>query len=113
MPAPWCRKVWRGAGRRPRRPDARGSRPVGRTGLPCGVQLQHRSGHKPHVRPDGPPARSAGFGTAFVAAIRDRGMPTGLLLVAGPEAGIMAQEAVQALELLSVLAGVTLARIGG
>ena len=37
----------------------------------------------------------------------------GLLLVAGPDAGIMAQEAVQALELLSVLAGVTLARVGG
>jgi putative methionine-R-sulfoxide reductase with GAF domain len=57
--------------------------------------------------------RDRGFGTAFVAAVRDRGTPTGLLLVAGPEAGIMAQEAVQALELLSVLAGVTLARIGG
>jgi EAL domain-containing protein (putative c-di-GMP-specific phosphodiesterase class I) len=57
--------------------------------------------------------RDRGFGTAFVAAIRDRGTPTGLLLVAGPDAGIMAQEAVQALELLSVLAGVTLARIDG
>jgi hypothetical protein len=57
--------------------------------------------------------RDRGFGTVFVAAIRDRGTPTGLLLVAGPDAGIMAQEAVQALELLSVLAGVTLARIEG
>jgi putative methionine-R-sulfoxide reductase with GAF domain len=57
--------------------------------------------------------RDRGFGTAFVAAIRDRGTPTGLLLLAGPDAGIMAHEAVQALELLSVLAGVTLARIDG
>jgi hypothetical protein len=29
--------------------------------------------------------RDRGFGTAFVAAIRDRGTPTGLLLVAGPD----------------------------
>jgi EAL domain-containing protein (putative c-di-GMP-specific phosphodiesterase class I)/putative methionine-R-sulfoxide reductase with GAF domain len=57
--------------------------------------------------------RDRGFGTVFVAAVRDRGVPTGLLLLAGPDAGIMAQEAVQALELLSVLVGVTLARIGG
>jgi hypothetical protein len=57
--------------------------------------------------------RDRGFGTVFVAAIRDRGTPSGLLVVAGPEAGIMASEAVQALELLSVLAGVTLARIEG
>jgi EAL domain-containing protein (putative c-di-GMP-specific phosphodiesterase class I)/putative methionine-R-sulfoxide reductase with GAF domain len=57
--------------------------------------------------------RDRGFGTVFVAAIRDRGSPTGLLLVAGPDAGIMAHEAVQALEILSVLAGVTLARIDG
>ena len=56
--------------------------------------------------------RDHGFGTVFVAAIRDRGAPSGLLVLAGPDAGIMEAEAVQALELLSVLAGVTLARIG-
>jgi hypothetical protein len=33
------------------------------------------------------------------------------MVLAGPEAGIMEAEAVHALELLSVLAGVTLARI--
>jgi EAL domain-containing protein (putative c-di-GMP-specific phosphodiesterase class I)/putative methionine-R-sulfoxide reductase with GAF domain len=57
--------------------------------------------------------RDRGFGTVFVAALRDRGLPSGLLLLGGPDAGIMTPEAVQALELLSVLAGVTLARIGG
>jgi EAL domain-containing protein (putative c-di-GMP-specific phosphodiesterase class I)/putative methionine-R-sulfoxide reductase with GAF domain len=56
--------------------------------------------------------RDMGFGTVFVAAIRDRGVPSGLLVLAGPDAGIIQAEAVQALELLSVLAGVTLARIG-
>jgi EAL domain-containing protein (putative c-di-GMP-specific phosphodiesterase class I) len=56
--------------------------------------------------------RDMGFGTVFVAAIRDRGVPSGLLLLAGPDAGILHGEAVQALELLSVLVGVTLARIG-
>jgi putative methionine-R-sulfoxide reductase with GAF domain len=56
--------------------------------------------------------RDLGFGTVFVAAIRDRGEPSGLLVVAGPDSGIMQAEAVQALELLSVLAGVTIARIG-
>jgi EAL domain-containing protein (putative c-di-GMP-specific phosphodiesterase class I)/putative methionine-R-sulfoxide reductase with GAF domain len=56
--------------------------------------------------------RDRGFGTVFVAALRDRGTPSGLMVVAGPEAGIMEVEAVHALELLSVLAGVTLARIG-
>ena len=56
--------------------------------------------------------RDRGFGTVFVAALRDRGTPSGLLVLAGPEAGIMEVEAVHALELLSVLAGVTLARIG-
>jgi EAL domain-containing protein (putative c-di-GMP-specific phosphodiesterase class I)/putative methionine-R-sulfoxide reductase with GAF domain len=56
--------------------------------------------------------RDLGFGTVFVAAIRDRGAASGLLVVAGPDSGIMQSEAVQALELLSVLAGVTLARIG-
>jgi hypothetical protein len=55
--------------------------------------------------------RDRGFGTVFVAAIRDRGTPSGLLVLAGPEAGIMRAEAVQAVELLSILAGVTLARI--
>jgi EAL domain-containing protein (putative c-di-GMP-specific phosphodiesterase class I)/putative methionine-R-sulfoxide reductase with GAF domain len=55
--------------------------------------------------------RDMGFGTVFVAAIRDRGNPSGLLVLAGPDAGIIQAEAVQALELLSVLAGVTLARI--
>jgi hypothetical protein len=56
--------------------------------------------------------RDLGFGTVFVAAIRDRDAPSGLLVVAGPDSGIMQAEAVQALELLSVLAGVTVARIG-
>jgi EAL domain-containing protein (putative c-di-GMP-specific phosphodiesterase class I)/putative methionine-R-sulfoxide reductase with GAF domain len=56
--------------------------------------------------------RDRGFGTVFVAALRDRGTPSGLMVLAGPEAGIMKDEAVHALELLSVLAGVTLARIG-
>jgi EAL domain-containing protein (putative c-di-GMP-specific phosphodiesterase class I)/putative methionine-R-sulfoxide reductase with GAF domain len=56
--------------------------------------------------------RDRGFGTVFVAALRDRGTPSGLMVLAGPEAGIMEVEAVHALELLSVLAGVTLARIG-
>jgi EAL domain-containing protein (putative c-di-GMP-specific phosphodiesterase class I) len=56
--------------------------------------------------------RDQGFGTVFVAAIRDRGVPSGLLVLAGPDAGIIESEAVQALELLCVLAGVTLARIG-
>jgi EAL domain-containing protein (putative c-di-GMP-specific phosphodiesterase class I)/putative methionine-R-sulfoxide reductase with GAF domain len=56
--------------------------------------------------------RDRGFGTVFVAAVRDRGVPSGLLVLAGPDAGIIEGEAVQALELLSVLAGVTLARIG-
>ena len=56
--------------------------------------------------------RDQGFGTVFVAAIRDRGVPSGLLVLAGPDAGIIEPEAVQALELLCVLAGVTLARIG-
>jgi EAL domain-containing protein (putative c-di-GMP-specific phosphodiesterase class I) len=56
--------------------------------------------------------RDQGFGTVFVAAIRDRGVPSGLLVLAGPDAGIIEAEAVQALELLCVLAGVTLARIG-
>ena len=56
--------------------------------------------------------RDQGFGTVFVAAIRDRGVPSGLLVVAGPDAGIIESEAVQALELLCVLTGVTLARIG-
>jgi EAL domain-containing protein (putative c-di-GMP-specific phosphodiesterase class I)/putative methionine-R-sulfoxide reductase with GAF domain len=55
--------------------------------------------------------RDMGFGTVFVAALRDRGVPSGLLVLAGPDAGIIQPEAVQALELLSVLAGVTLARI--
>jgi EAL domain-containing protein (putative c-di-GMP-specific phosphodiesterase class I)/putative methionine-R-sulfoxide reductase with GAF domain len=55
--------------------------------------------------------RDMGFGTVFVAAIRDRGVPCGLLVLAGPDAGTIGAEAVQALELLSVLAGVTLARI--
>jgi EAL domain-containing protein (putative c-di-GMP-specific phosphodiesterase class I)/putative methionine-R-sulfoxide reductase with GAF domain len=55
--------------------------------------------------------RDMGFGTVFVAAIRDRGNPSGLLVLAGPDAGIIQAEAVQALELLSVLTGVTLARI--
>jgi putative methionine-R-sulfoxide reductase with GAF domain len=55
--------------------------------------------------------RNQGFGTVFVAAIRDRGVPSGLLVLAGPDAGIIESEAVQALELLCVLAGVTLARI--
>jgi EAL domain-containing protein (putative c-di-GMP-specific phosphodiesterase class I)/putative methionine-R-sulfoxide reductase with GAF domain len=55
--------------------------------------------------------RDRGFGTVFVSALRDRGTPTGLMVLAGPEAGIMEVEAVHALELLSVLAGVTLARI--
>ena len=53
--------------------------------------------------------RDQGFGTVFVAAIRDRGVPSGLLVLAGPDAGIIEPEAVQALELLCVLAGVTLA----
>jgi EAL domain-containing protein (putative c-di-GMP-specific phosphodiesterase class I)/putative methionine-R-sulfoxide reductase with GAF domain len=57
--------------------------------------------------------RDRGFGTVFVAALRDRGTPSGLMVLAGPEAGTLEVEAVQALELLSVLAGVTLARIGG
>jgi hypothetical protein len=39
-------------------------------------------------------------------------VPSGLLVLAGPDAGIIESEAVQALELLCVLAGVTLARIG-
>jgi EAL domain-containing protein (putative c-di-GMP-specific phosphodiesterase class I) len=56
--------------------------------------------------------RDMGFGTVFVAAIRDCGVPSGLLVLAGPDAGTIQPEAVQALELLSVLAGVTLARIG-
>jgi EAL domain-containing protein (putative c-di-GMP-specific phosphodiesterase class I)/putative methionine-R-sulfoxide reductase with GAF domain len=56
--------------------------------------------------------RDRGFGTVFVAAIRDRGTPSGLMVLAGPDAGILEAEAVHALELLSVLAGVTLARIG-
>jgi EAL domain-containing protein (putative c-di-GMP-specific phosphodiesterase class I)/putative methionine-R-sulfoxide reductase with GAF domain len=56
--------------------------------------------------------RDRGFGTVFVAAIRDRGVPSGLLVLAGPDAGIIQGEAVQALELLSVLAGLALARIG-
>lgn len=56
--------------------------------------------------------RDRGFGTVFVAALRDRGTPSGLMVLAGPEAGILEAEAVHALELLSVLAGVTLARIG-
>ena len=56
--------------------------------------------------------RDQGFGTVFVAAIRDRGVPSGLLVLAGPDAGIIEAEAVQALELLCVLAGVTMARIG-
>jgi putative methionine-R-sulfoxide reductase with GAF domain len=56
--------------------------------------------------------RDRGLGTVFVAAIRDRGIPSGLLVVAGPDAGVIQAETVQALELLSVLAGVTLARIG-
>ncbi len=56
--------------------------------------------------------RDLGFGTVFVAAIRDRGAPSGLLVVAGPDSGIMQADAVQALELLSVLAGVTVARLG-
>jgi EAL domain-containing protein (putative c-di-GMP-specific phosphodiesterase class I) len=56
--------------------------------------------------------RDKGFGTVFVAAIRDRGVPSGLLVLAGPDAGTIQGEAVQALELLSVLTGVTLARIG-
>ena len=56
--------------------------------------------------------RDQGFGTVFVAAIRDRGVPSGLLVLAGPDAGIIETEAVQALELLCVLAGVTLARMG-
>ena len=56
--------------------------------------------------------RDQGFGTVFVAAIRDRGVPSGLLVLAGPDAGIIESEAVQALELLCVLAGVALARIG-
>jgi EAL domain-containing protein (putative c-di-GMP-specific phosphodiesterase class I) len=56
--------------------------------------------------------RDQGFGTVFVAAIRDRGVPSGLLVLAGPDAGLIESEAVQALELLCVLAGVTLARIG-
>jgi EAL domain-containing protein (putative c-di-GMP-specific phosphodiesterase class I)/putative methionine-R-sulfoxide reductase with GAF domain len=55
--------------------------------------------------------RDRGFGTVFVAAIRDRGTASGLLVVAAPDTGIMQAEAVQALELLSVLGGVTLARI--
>jgi EAL domain-containing protein (putative c-di-GMP-specific phosphodiesterase class I)/putative methionine-R-sulfoxide reductase with GAF domain len=55
--------------------------------------------------------RDRGLGTVFVAAIRDRGVPSGLLVLAAPDAGIMQAEAVQALELLSVLVGVTLARI--
>jgi EAL domain-containing protein (putative c-di-GMP-specific phosphodiesterase class I)/putative methionine-R-sulfoxide reductase with GAF domain len=55
--------------------------------------------------------RDQGFGTIFVAAIRDRGTPTGLLVLAGPDAGTMPMESVQAVELLCVLAGVTLARI--
>jgi hypothetical protein len=55
--------------------------------------------------------RDRGFGTVFVAAIRDRGTPSGLLVLGAPDAGIMQAEAVQALELLSVLAGVTLARL--
>jgi hypothetical protein len=56
--------------------------------------------------------RDQGFGTVFVAAIRDRGVPSGLLVLAGPDAGIIEAEAVQALELLCVLTGVTLAGIG-
>jgi EAL domain-containing protein (putative c-di-GMP-specific phosphodiesterase class I)/putative methionine-R-sulfoxide reductase with GAF domain len=56
--------------------------------------------------------RDQGFGTVFVAAIRDRGVPSGLLVLAGPDAGVIEPEAVQALELLCVLTGVTLARIG-
>jgi hypothetical protein len=56
--------------------------------------------------------RDQGFGTVFVAAIRDRRVPSGLLVLAGPDAGIIEREAVQALELLCVLAGATLARIG-
>jgi EAL domain-containing protein (putative c-di-GMP-specific phosphodiesterase class I) len=56
--------------------------------------------------------RDKGLGTVFVAALRDRGAPSGLLLLASPDAGIIEGEAVQALELLAVLAGVTLARIG-
>jgi hypothetical protein len=55
--------------------------------------------------------RDRGFGTVFVAALRDRGTPSGLMVLGGPGAGIMEVEAVHALELLSVLAGVTLARI--
>ncbi len=55
--------------------------------------------------------RDQGFGTVFVAAIRDRGEGSGLLVLAGPDAGTIESEAVQALELLCVLAGVTLARI--
>jgi EAL domain-containing protein (putative c-di-GMP-specific phosphodiesterase class I)/putative methionine-R-sulfoxide reductase with GAF domain len=56
--------------------------------------------------------RDRGFGTVFVAALRDRGTASGLMVLAGPEAGTLEVEAVHALELLSVLAGVTLARIG-
>jgi putative methionine-R-sulfoxide reductase with GAF domain len=55
--------------------------------------------------------RDQGFGTVFVAAIRDGATPSGLLVLAGRDAGILPAEAVQAVELLSVLAGVTLARI--
>jgi EAL domain-containing protein (putative c-di-GMP-specific phosphodiesterase class I)/putative methionine-R-sulfoxide reductase with GAF domain len=55
--------------------------------------------------------RDKGFRTVFVAAIRDRGVPSGLLVLAGPDAGIIHEEAVLALELLSVLSGVALARI--
>jgi EAL domain-containing protein (putative c-di-GMP-specific phosphodiesterase class I)/putative methionine-R-sulfoxide reductase with GAF domain len=55
--------------------------------------------------------RDRGFGTVFVAAIRDCSTPTGLLILAGADAGIMRAESAQAVELLSVLAGVTLARL--
>jgi hypothetical protein len=55
--------------------------------------------------------RDQGFGTVSVGAIRDRATPSGLLVVAGRDAGTLRAEAVQAVEFLGVLAGVTLARI--
>jgi hypothetical protein len=55
--------------------------------------------------------RDQGFGTVFVAPVKDRSRVSGLLVLGGREASVSHSDVVEAVELLCVLVGVTQARV--